>query len=195
MNEDAGLLQFIIALLIVAAKATLAIIIVGIPSLIIIFYVASFIYNKLFGNKEDEKGKNVKNMKSKGFTLIELLVVIIILGLLAAIIVPRVTGRVDEAKIETTKVQMKAIKDALEQYRLDNGRYPTTEQGLKALVEKPTIPPIPPRWKKYLDSVPKDAWGNDFIYISPGVNNPYELRSPGPDGEEGTEDDIDIWKE
>jgi len=195
MNEDTGLLQFIIALLIVAAKATLAIIIVGIPSLIIIFYVASFIYNKLFGNKEDEKGKNLKNIKSKGFTLIELLVVIIILGLLAAIIVPRVTGRVDEAKIETTKVQMKAIKDALEQYRLDNGRYPTTEQGLKALVEKPTTPPIPPRWKKYLDSVPKDAWGNDFIYISPGVNNPYELRSPGPDGEEGTEDDIDIWKE
>ncbi len=198
MNEDAGVIQFIIALLIVAAKATLAIIIVGLPSLLIIFYIASFVYNKLFGNKEQRNGsKDIKAKpkgSSKGFTLIELLVVIIILGLLAAIIVPRVTGRVDEAKIETTKVQMKAIKDALEQYRLDNGRYPTTEQGLKALVEKPTTPPVPPRWKKYLDSIPKDAWGNDFIYISPGVNNPYELRSPGPDGEEGTEDDIDIWK-
>ncbi len=192
MNEDAGLLQFIVALLLVAAKALLAIIIVGLPILIIIFYVSSFIYNKLFGKKEEEKGSSKK--LPKGFTLIELLVVIIILGLLAAIIVPRVTGRVDEAKIETTKVQMKAIKDALEQYRLDNGRYPTTEQGLKALVEKPTVPPIPPRWKRYLDSVPKDAWGNDFIYISPGVNRPYELRSPGPDGEEGTEDDIDIWE-
>ncbi|HHJ63526.1 MAG TPA: type II secretion system protein GspG [Aquifex aeolicus] len=135
-----------------------------------------------------------KYRRKEGFTLIEVLVVLIILGLIAAIIVPRITGRVDEAKIETTKIQMKAVKDALEQYKLDNGMYPTTEQGLKALVEKPTTPPVPPRWKKYLDKVPKDGWDREFIYISPGVNRPYELRSKGPDGEEGTEDDIDIWK-
>lgn len=132
--------------------------------------------------------------KERGFTLIELLVVIIILGLLAALIVPRITGRVDEAKVETTKVQMKAIKDALEQYKLDNGNYPTTAQGLKALVEKPTTPPVPNRWRQYLDKLPKDGWDEDFIYISPGVNRPYDLRSKGPDRTEGTEDDISIWQ-
>ncbi|SNZ16365.1 type II secretion system major pseudopilin GspG [Hydrogenobacter hydrogenophilus] len=130
----------------------------------------------------------------KGFTLIELLVVIVILGLLAAIVVPRITGRVEEAKIETTKIQMKAIKDALEQYKIDNGFYPTTEQGLKALVEKPTTPPIPQRWRQYLDKVPKDGWDRDFIYLSPGVGHPYELKSMGPDGKDGTDDDIDVWK-
>jgi len=129
----------------------------------------------------------------KGFTLIELLVVIVILGILAAIVVPRITGRVDEARIEATKVQIKAIKDSLEQYKLDNGFYPTTEQGLRALVEKPNSPPVPTRWRQYLDKLPKDAWGNDFIYISPGVQRPFELRSLGPDGKEGTEDDIDVW--
>ena len=129
----------------------------------------------------------------KGFTLIELLVVIVILGILAAIVVPRITGRVDEAKIEATKVQMKAIKDSLEQYKLDNGNYPTTEQGLRALVEKPNTPPVPTRWRQYLDKLPKDAWENDFIYISPGVQRPFELRSLGPDRREGTEDDIDVW--
>jgi len=129
----------------------------------------------------------------RAFTLIELLVVIVILGILAAIVVPRITGRVDQAKIEATKVQMKAIKDALEQYKLDNGFYPTTEQGLKALVEKPNTPPVPIRWRQYLDKVPKDAWDQDFIYISPGVNRPFELRSMGPDRKEGTEDDLDVW--
>ncbi|WP_050777680.1 type II secretion system major pseudopilin GspG [Hydrogenivirga sp. 128-5-R1-1] len=138
----------------------------------------------------EEKYQN----KNRGFTLIEVLVVLIILGLIAALVVPRITGRVDEAKIETTKIQLKAIKDALEQYKLDNGRYPTTEQGLKALVEKPTTPPIPPRWKKYMDKVPRDGWDREFIYLSPGVKHPYELRSKGPDGEEGTEDDIDVWE-
>jgi len=133
-------------------------------------------------------------MRQKGFTLIELLVVIIILGILAAIVVPRITGRVDEARIEATKVQMKAIKDALEQYKLDNGFYPNTEQGLKALVEKPTTPPIPQRWRQYLFKLPKDAWDRDFVYMSPGVGRPFELRSMGPDGKEGTEDDIDVWQ-
>lgn len=140
-----------------------------------------------------KKVKHYKNWQ-KGFTLIELLVVIIILGILAAIVVPRITGRVDEARIEATKVQMKAIKDALEQYKLDNGFYPNTEQGLKALVEKPTTPPIPQRWRQYLDKLPKDAWDRDFVYMSPGVGRPFELRSMGPDGKEGTEDDIDVWQ-
>lgn len=131
---------------------------------------------------------------NRGFTLIEVLVVIVILGLIAGLIIPRITGRVDEAKVETTKIQMKAIKDALEQYKLDNGIYPTTEQGIKALVEKPTTPPIPSRWRQYLDKIPQDAWGRDFLYLSPGINRPFELRSKGADGKEDTEDDIDVWK-
>lgn len=133
-------------------------------------------------------------MKERGFTLIELLVVVIILGVLAALVVPRITGRVDEAKIEATKVQLKALKDALEQYKLDNGFYPTTEQGLKALVERPATPPTPQRWRQYMDKVPKDAWDREFLYMSPGVSRSFELRSLGPDGKEGTEDDIDVWK-
>lgn len=131
---------------------------------------------------------------NRGFTLIEVLVVIVILGLIAGLIIPRITGRVDEAKVETTKIQMKAVKDALEQYKLDNGIYPTTEQGVKALVEKPVTPPIPPRWRQYLDKMPQDAWGRDFLYLSPGINRPFELRSMGADGKEDTEDDIDVWK-
>lgn len=134
-------------------------------------------------------------MRNKdGFTLVEVLIVITILGLIAALVIPRITGRLDEAKIETTKIQMKAIKDALEQYKLDNGIYPTTEQGLKALVEKPDIPPVPNHWRQYLDKIPKDAWGRDFIYLSPGINRPFVLRSLGPDGKEDTDDDLDVWK-
>jgi len=135
----------------------------------------------------------MRNYSKSGFTLIEILAVLIILGLLAALIVPKVVGRVDESRIETTKLQMKAIKNALEQFKMDNGFYPTTAQGLKALVEKPTIPPEPKNWHQYMEKIPKDAWGNDFIYISPALDHPYDLRSKGPDGIENTKDDIDIW--
>jgi general secretion pathway protein G len=128
-----------------------------------------------------------------GFTLIELMIVIVILGLLAALVAPKFLKRGEEAKITTTKVQMKNIEQALKMYKLHNSFYPTTEQGLKALVEKPETEPVPKNWKgPYMDEVPKDAWGNDFIYISDGKH--FTLISPGPDGEEGTEDDIKVSK-
>jgi len=127
------------------------------------------------------------------FTLIELLVVIIILGLLAGIVIPRVVGRVDQARRESTRIQLKALKGALEQFRMDNGFYPTTEQGLRALVEKPDVPPVHKRWHRYLDAVPRDGWGNEFVYVAPGEGHPYELFSKGPDGLEGTEDDLSVW--
>lgn len=138
----------------------------------------------------------MKRMKrsDSGFTLIELLVVIIILGLLAGIIIPRVVGRVDQARMESTRIQLKALKGALEQFRMDNGFYPTTDQGLKALIERPEVPPIPKRWHQYLDELPRDGWGNEFVYLSPGQSGrPYELFSLGPDGIEGTDDDLSVW--
>lgn len=131
----------------------------------------------------------------KGFTLIEILVVLVILSLIAAVVIPKFTGRVDEAKVDTTKLQLKEVKRALEMFKLDNGFYPSTEQGLKALVEKPTLQPEPKKWKKYLDNLPKDGWGNEFVYISPAEKNPFELKSKGADGELGTGDDISVWEE
>jgi general secretion pathway protein G len=127
----------------------------------------------------------------RGFTLIELMVVIVILGLLAALVAPKFLKRGEEAKVTTTEVQMKNIEQALKLYKLHNSFYPTTEQGLKALVEKPEEDPVPKNWKgPYIEKIPKDAWGNDFIYISDGKQ--FNLISPGPDGEEGTEDDLKV---
>jgi len=131
--------------------------------------------------------------KNRGFTLLELLVVLVILSLLAALVIPKLTGRVDEAKIDTAKVQLKEIKRALEMYKLDNGNYPSTAQGLKALVKKPDTPPEPKKWRQYLEHIPKDPWGNEYVYISPAKNHPFELRSAGPDGDLGSEDDISVW--
>jgi len=127
------------------------------------------------------------------FTLIELMIVIVILGLLAALVAPKFLKSGEEAKVTTTQVQMKNVEQALKLYKLHNSVYPTTEQGLKALVEKPETEPVPKNWKgPYMDEVPKDAWGNEFIYISDGKH--FTLISPGPDGEEGTEDDIKVSK-
>jgi len=136
-----------------------------------------------------------------GFTLIELMVVIIILGLLAGIILPRFIGESDKAKQGTVKVQMVGLETALKMYKLDNGNYPTTEQGLQALVELPTVGNIPKNWRKggYLEKgrVPKDPWKNDFIYIYPGSHGDFDLISLGADGEPGGEDfdaDINNWE-
>ncbi len=136
----------------------------------------------------------------RGFTLIEIMVVIVILALLAALVGPKILGRTDDAKIQTTKTQIRSLESALKLYKLDNGVYPTTEQGLNALVAKPTVGVAPKNYKEggYLESkqVPKDGWGNDYIYVSPGENGDYDLYSYGADGVKGGEGknaDINSW--
>ncbi len=136
-----------------------------------------------------------------GFTLIELMVVIVILGILAGLVVPRIMGRPEEAKQVKAKIQIESLESALKLYKLDNGMYPSTEQGLQALVEPPEVGTLPKKWRKggYLEKgrVPKDPWGNEFVYLSPGVNDDYDIISYGADGVSGGEDknmDISSWE-
>ncbi len=125
--------------------------------------------------------------KERGFTLLEIMVVLVIIGVLAALIAPRFVERADEAKVEATKVQMKNIEQALKLYRLQHGRYPSSSEGLSVLVNPGKD------GKRYLDAVPKDAWGHDFVYLSPGVHGDFDLLSYGADGKAGgTGFDADI---
>lgn len=137
---------------------------------------------------------------SSGFTLIELMVVIVILGILAGLIIPRIMGRPEEARQMKAQVQIESIETALRLYKLDNGSYPSTEQGLQALVEAPTVGELPRAWREggYLEKgkVPKDPWGNEYVYLSPGVHGEYDLSSYGAEGQpggEGKEKDINSW--
>jgi general secretion pathway protein G len=136
-----------------------------------------------------------------GFTLIEILVVITVIGLLAALVGPRILGRVSEAKSATAKAQLDLLSVALDNYRLDNGSYPSTDQGLAALQEKPTREPAPLNWRgPYLKrAIPVDPWGRPYIYRSPGEHDPAgnDLSTLGRDGQPGGEDedaDITSWK-
>lgn len=137
---------------------------------------------------------------SVGFTLIEVLVVIVILGVLAAVVVPKVMGRPDEARVIAAKQDVNSLVQALKMYRLDNQRYPSAEQGLNALVSKPTVGPIPNNWKPggYVDRLAKDPWGNSYQYLNPGVRSPeIEVFSFGADGQpggEGIDADIGSWQ-
>lgn len=137
----------------------------------------------------------------KGFTLIEIMVVIVILALLAALVGPKIMGRTDDAKIQTTKTQIRNLESALKLYKLDNGVYPSTEQGLSSLVTIPTVGQIPKSYKDggYLESkqVPKDGWGNEYLFVSPGDHGDYDLYSFGADGAKGGEGknaDICSWE-
>ena len=137
-------------------------------------------------------------MKARGFSLIELLVVVAILGILAAIVVPRIMDRPDEAKRVAAKADVGALAQALKLYRLDNGFYPSTDQGLAALVQRPTTQPVPNNWKQggYLERLPKDPWGSDYQYLSPGVHGDIDIFSLGADrarGGEGNNADIGNW--
>lgn len=138
--------------------------------------------------------------ESRGFTLIELMVVIVILSLLAVLVGPKIIGRSDDAKVADAKVQIRNLETALKLYKLDTGSFPTTEQGLQALVAKPTTGKIPNNYKAegYLENknVPKDPWGNDYNYLSPGEHGDYDLYSFGADGTRGGEGknaDIESW--
>jgi len=130
--------------------------------------------------------------QARGFTLIEILVVLVIIGILAAMIAPNIIGRDDQARVTAAKSDLQAISQALDLYKMDNFRYPTTDQGLDALVNKPAEAKNWPA-NGYLKVAPKDPWGNDYVYVAPGSKGPYDLLSYGADGKEGGEGyDADI---
>jgi general secretion pathway protein G len=131
--------------------------------------------------------------KQAGFTLIEVMVVVVILGILAAILVPKVMDRPDQARKIKAKQDIRALEAALNLYKLDNFVYPTTDQGLEALVEKPSSPE-PPNWKEggYVDRLPKDPWNQDYLYLSPGENGSIDIFSMGAD-QQPSDDDIGNW--
>ena len=134
----------------------------------------------------------------RGFTLLEVMVVIVILGILAALVVPKIISRPDEARVIAAKQDIASLMQALKLYRLDNQRYPTTEQGLQALLTKPTASPIPQNWKPggYVERLPKDPWGNPYQYLNPGVRGEIDVFSYGADGApggEGNDADIGSW--
>lgn len=144
---------------------------------------------------EETRGRRAE----AGFTLMELLLVMVIIATLAALVLPNLAGRSEESRITAAKAQVENFRNALAQYEIDNGTFPSTEQGLGALLREPSGDPAPRKWSgPYLEKteVPTDPWGSAYVYQSPGTNMPktYDLSSPGPDKREGTEDDIVSWK-
>lgn len=133
----------------------------------------------------------------RGFTLIELMVVLLIIGVLAALIVPNVLDRADDARVTAAKTDVSNLVQALKLYKLDNQRYPSAEQGLQALLTKPTVDPMPVNWKPYLDQLPKDPWGRPYQYLSPGIKGEVDVMSFGADGQtggEGKNADVGSWQ-
>jgi general secretion pathway protein G len=121
----------------------------------------------------------------QGFTLIEILIVVVIIGILAAVVLPKVINQPDQARIVRAKQDINSIQTALDLYRLDNGVYPSTDQGLAALVTKPTIPPIPQNWHQYLQQLPMDPWNQPYQYLNPGVHGDVDIFTYGPTGQPG----------
>ncbi|NVK23658.1 MAG: type II secretion system major pseudopilin GspG [Gammaproteobacteria bacterium] len=132
---------------------------------------------------------------NKGFTLLEVMIVLAILGMIIGMVSTNLIGSSDDAKIQSTAIEIRNLESVLDMYKLKAGNYPTTEQGLEALVSAPEIEPIPRNYpaEGFLDRLPEDKWGNPYILVSPGETGKYDLYSMGPDGQEGTEDDIGNW--
>ena len=132
-----------------------------------------------------------------GFTLIELMVVLLIIGVLAALIVPNVLDRADDARATAAKTDVNNLMQALKLYKLDNQRYPTSEQGLQSLLTKPASAPVPANWKPYLDKLPNDPWGRAYLYLNPGIKGEIDVMSFGADGQaggEGKNADVGSWQ-
>ncbi|MBV7316695.1 type II secretion system major pseudopilin GspG [Shewanella sp. NIFS-20-20] len=136
-----------------------------------------------------------KNRKQQGFTLLEVMVVIVILGILASMVVPNLMGNKEKADQQKAVSDIVALENTLDMYKLDNGIYPTTEQGLEALIQKPSGSPEPRNYRTdgYIKRLPQDPWRNDYLILSPGENGKIDVFSVGPDGQAGTEDDIGNW--
>jgi general secretion pathway protein G len=133
----------------------------------------------------------------RGFTLIELMVVLVIIGVLAALIVPNVLDRADDARVTAAKTDVNNLMQALKLYRLDNQRYPTSEQGLNALVSKPSASPLPPNWRPYLEKLPTDPWSRPYQYLNPGIHGEVDVLSLGADGQpggDGRDTDVGSWQ-
>jgi general secretion pathway protein G len=138
-----------------------------------------------------------RRARQAGFTLIELMVVLVIIGVLAALIVPNVLDRADDARATAAKTDVNNLMQALKLYKLDNQRYPSTEQGLQALVVKPTTAPVPPNWKPYVEKLPEDPWRHPYQYLNPGLKGEIDVMSFGADGQpggEGKNADIGSWQ-
>lgn len=138
-----------------------------------------------------------RSPNSRGFTLIELLVVLVIIGVLAALVVPNVLDRAEDARVTAARTDVNNLMQALKLYKLDNQRYPSSEQGLDALVKKPTVGTPPTNWKQYLEKLPNDPWGHPYQYANPGVKGDIDVYSFGADGRaggDGRDADIGSWQ-
>ncbi|WP_425257588.1 type II secretion system major pseudopilin GspG [Rubrivivax sp. RP6-9] len=136
-------------------------------------------------------------LPSAGFTLIEIMVVLVIIGVLAALIVPNVLDRADDARVTAARTDINNLMQSLKLYKLDNQRFPSAEQGLEALRSKPTASPVPPNWKPYVEKLPNDPWGRPYQYLNPGVKAEIDVFSYGADGQpggEGNNADIGSWQ-
>ncbi|MEY3871453.1 MAG: hypothetical protein RLZZ296_448 [Pseudomonadota bacterium] len=141
--------------------------------------------------------KRDRGLLVRGFTLIELMVVLVIIGVLAALVVPNVLDRADDARVAAARVDVNNLMQALKLYRLDNQRYPTADQGLRALAQRPDKTPVPTSWKAYIDKLPNDPWGQPYIYLNPGIKGEIDVMSYGADGQpggEGKNADIGSWQ-
>ena len=143
------------------------------------------------------KNKHLQSRKRQqsGFTLLEIMVVIVILGVLASMVAPNILGNKEKADHQKAVSDIVALENAMDMYKLDNNVYPSTQQGLEALVKKPSGSPEPRAYRDngYIRRLPQDPWGNDYILLSPGENGPVDIFSAGPDGQAGTDDDIGNW--